>query len=248
MIVWVFAGGGESEISGLFPYLRNTFPNCQFELCMPIKIKPGPKPRRGKTSPQGYTGKSLLGEIEKRLREKLNFKDSCELIAIFDDLDYPSTIGNTLDFAEQKHQEFENFLKQIWQNYPELKPIRHVIGFAKPELESWVIADWDRTFGKDSDFREKSKAMQHWLSTKRKVSFSSPEDFGLDPAFPESYHQKLSNAIIESSEQQEGTRYSKQIHTARFIKHLDSAIAQQKCPEFRKFFTSLSQLTGSTEP
>lgn len=161
MIVWVFAGGGESEISGLFPYLRNTFPNCQFELCTPIKSKPGAKPRLGKASPQGYTGKSLLGEIKKRLRGKLNFKDSCELIAIFDDLDYPSTTNNILDFAEQKHQEFENFLKQIRQDYPELQTIKHVIGFAKPELESWVIADWDRTVGKDPDFREKSKAMQH---------------------------------------------------------------------------------------
>jgi Domain of unknown function (DUF4276) len=118
-----------------------------------------------------------------------------------------------------------------------------VIGFAKPELESWVIADWDRTVGRDPDFRGKCKAMQHWLSTERKVKFDSPEDFGLDPAFTESYRQKLSNAIIESSEQQEGARYSKQIHTARFIKQLDSAIAQQKCPEFRKFFTSLTRLT-----
>jgi flagellar biosynthesis chaperone FliJ len=38
-------------------------------------------------------------------------------------------------------------------------------------------------------------------------------------------------------------RYSKQLHTARFIKQLDSAIAQQKCPEFRKFFACLTRLT-----
>jgi hypothetical protein len=65
----------------------------------------------------------------------------------------------------------------------------------------------------------------------------------LDPAFPQSYHQKLSNAIIQASEQKEGTRYSKQLHTARFIKQLDSEVAKQKCPEFRKFFSSLTRLT-----
>ena len=85
--------------------------------------------------------------------------------------------------------------------------------------------------------------MQHWLVSDRQLSFNNPENFGLDPAFPQSYHQKLSNAIIQASEQKEGTRYSKQLHTASFIKQLDSAIAQQKCPEFHRFFISLRHLT-----
>jgi len=240
VIVWVFAGGGESEISGLLPYLRREFPNCKFELCTPIRNKPGAKPRH-EASPQGYTGKSLLEKIKERLLEKFNFKDSCDLIIIFDDLDYPLAEADDLDFANQKHQIFEHFISQLWRNYPELKPINHVIGFAKPELESWVIADWDRTVAKDPEFREKCKAMKYWLSNEHQVKFDSPEEFGLNPIFPQSYHKKLSDAIIEASEQQVGSRYSKQLHTARFIKQLDSAIAQQKCPEFRKFFISLSK-------
>ena len=243
MIVWVFAGGGESEISGLLPYLRREFPNCKFELCTPIRNKPGAKPRH-EASPQGYTGKSLLEKFKKRLLEKFKFKDSCDLIVIFDDLDYPANQTNDLDFANQKHQIFEVFINQLWKNNPKLKPINHVIGFAKPELESWVIADWDQTVAKDPEFRDQSNAMRHWLSTERKVKFDSPEGFGLDPTFPQTYHKKLSNAVIEASEQQVGLRYSKQLHTARFIKQLDSAIAQQKCPEFRKFFISLSKFSN----
>jgi hypothetical protein len=251
VIVWVFAGGGQSEIEGLFPYLKSTFQNCQFELCTPFINKVGAKPKRLRADelpkPQGYTDKSLLDQIKERLIKKLNFKDTCDLIVIFDDLDYPSTETNGLDFAEQKHQKFEDFLTQIWQNHPELKPVKHVIGFAKPELESWVIADWEQTLARDPDFRDKCKAMQHWLVSDRQLSFSNPENFGLDPAFPHSYHQKLSNAIIDASEQKEGMRYSKQLHTARFIKQLDSAIAQQKCPEFRKFFSSLTRLTQNAK-
>jgi hypothetical protein len=247
VIVWVFAGGGESEISGLFPYLKNTFPSCKFELCTPIKNKPGPKPRKFAANelpnPQGYTGKSLLEQIKTKLIQKLNFKDTCDLIVIFDDLDYPSIANNQLDFAEQKRQDIENFLQQIWKNNPNIPPVNHIIGFAKPELESWVIADWDQTLAKDPDFRDRCKAMQHWLVTDLQLSFSNPENFGLDPAFPQSYHQKLSNAIIQASEQKEGMRYSKQLHTARFIKQLDSEVAKQKCPEFRKFFSSLTRLT-----
>lgn len=81
----------------------------------------------------------------------------------------------------------------------------------------------------------------------RQLSFINPENFGLDPTFPQSYHQKLSNAIIQASEQKEGMRYSKQLHTARFIKQLDSEVAKQKCPEFRKFFSSLTRLTQTAK-
>ena len=242
MIAWVFAGGGESEISGLKPFLDKSFPKCEFKLCTPIRNKPAPKFRREAPS-QGYTGRSLLDQIKAQLYIKLDLKDPCDLIVIFDDLDYPLTEAQELNFADQKRQTFEDFLKQIWKKYPERPPIDHIIGFAKPELESWVIADWEQTVAKSPEFRERSKSMQHWLATKRKVSFSSPEDFGLDSSFEKSYHKKLSDVIIEASEKQEGIRYSKQIHTARFIRNLDSAIAKQKCPEFRKFFITLSRLT-----
>jgi hypothetical protein len=246
MIVWVFAGGGESEILGLKPFLDRSFPKCEFKLCTPIRKKPAPKFRR-EAPPQGYTGRSLLDQIKAQLSIKLDLKDTCDLIVIFDDLDYPLAEIQELSFVDQKRQIFEDFLKQIWEKYPERTPIKHIIGFAKPELESWVIADWEKTVGKAPEFRERSKSMQHWLVTECKLSFSNPEDFGLDPAFPQSHHQKLSNAIIQASEQKEGMRYSKQLHTARFIKQLDSVIAQQKCPEFRKFFTSLSRLTSPSK-
>ena len=44
------------------------------------------------------------------------------------------------------------------------------------------------------------------FTTPYQVSFSAPENFGLDPAFPQSYHQKLSNAVIQAAEQKEGTK------------------------------------------
>lgn len=44
MVVWLFAGGGESEIDGLVPFLRKHFPHCHFERITPARIKRGPKP------------------------------------------------------------------------------------------------------------------------------------------------------------------------------------------------------------
>ena len=249
MIVWVFAGGGESEISGLLPFLRREFPNCDFQRITPVSNKDGRKPKKF-PSPQGLTGKSLLKEVEDRLTHKFKLNDPlCQLILIFDDLDYPPLDSKAPnEFSQQKHQEFENVLNKIWKKHPQIVPINHVIGFAKPELESWVVADWYQTVAKDLDFREKAEAMRRWLANERKLLFSSPEDFGLDPEVEENYHKKLSDTIIESAKEQEAEkRYSKRIHTARFIKQLDSAIAQQKCPEFRKFFTTLSRLTQESK-
>ncbi|MCX5934604.1 MAG: DUF4276 family protein [Pseudanabaena sp. LacPavin_0818_WC45_MAG_42_6] len=257
IIVWVFAGGGQSEIEGLLPFLRKEFPlpNYDFKRVTPVSNKDGRKPNKQndklkkERSPQGLTGKSLLKELQERLNHKFKLNDPmCDLILIFDDLDYPPEgINAPNEFCQLKSQEFVALLNQVWKNNPNITPVNHVIGFAKPELESWVIADWDQTLARDPKFRDKCKAMQHWLVTDRQLSFSNPEDFGLDPAFPQSYHQKLSNAIIQASEQKEGMRYSKQLHTARFIRQLDSAIAQQKCPEFRKFFTNLSRLTSPSK-
>ena len=256
MIIWVFAGGGQSEIEGLLPFLRRNFSNCDFQRITPVSNKEGIKPNKinaklkTKRASQGLTGKSLLKEIEERLTHKFKLKDPlCDLILIFDDLDYPPLYSNDPnEFSQQKHQEFENVLNKVWGKHPQIVPINHVIGFAKPELESWIVAEWYQTVAKDTDFREKAEAMRRWLANERKLLFSSPEDFGLDPEVEENYHKKLSDTIIESAKEQEvEKRYSKRIHTARFIKQLDSAIAQQKCPEFRKFFTTLSRLTQESK-
>ncbi len=274
MLVWVFAGGGQSEIEGLLPYLRSEFPNCDFKRVTPVNNKDGRKPNKQQEkfkkerSPQGLSGKSLLKEIENKLNDKFRFNDPiCDLILIFDDLDYPpKNSDNSENYSQQRHQKFVALLQQVQKKYPKIPVINYVVGFAKPELESWVIANWFQTVDKDPDFRKKSKQIHRLLSkgynvlsdspedfgldrelesnckklsNQYKISFDSPEDFGLNPELA-SYRKKLSDLIIEVASMY-GIRYSKQIHTARFIKQLDSAIAQQKCPEFRKFFVSLSQ-------
>ncbi len=41
MVVWVFAGGGESEVNGLIPhFLEKQFPDCQFDRKTPILNRP----------------------------------------------------------------------------------------------------------------------------------------------------------------------------------------------------------------
>ena len=51
VVVWVFAGGGESEVRGLIPFLEQNFSNCKFERKTPARQKPGPKPGKGNAIP-----------------------------------------------------------------------------------------------------------------------------------------------------------------------------------------------------
>ena len=86
MVVWVFSGGGESEVRGFLPFLEKTFPGCRFERKTPIRGKLGPKPN--KASSYGKTGKSLIDQIKQELPLALKAEpNKCDLILVFDDLD-----------------------------------------------------------------------------------------------------------------------------------------------------------------
>ena len=119
--------------------------------------------------------------------------------------------------------------------------IKKQVGFAAPEIESWLIADWDNTFGNDIDFRSRHKNMQWWLS-RNGVSFNGPESFSrFDPA-KDTCEEKLSELIIEAS-QRDGSkiRFSKGIHTPRLLMNINPDTVCGKCPHFRVFFLNLKQ-------
>jgi hypothetical protein len=163
MVVWVFAGGGVSEMKALIPFLNNHFSGCTFERKTPYKRKPGPKPGKPKTWPSlGRTGKSLAEQIKSELGIALRSGFS-NLVLVMDDL----------DCNDAKSQE-KLFLDAI-DSIPGTADIVKYVAFAAPEIESWLVADWDNTFAKDIDFRSRYANMRWWLSTQRVffVSYSN---------------------------------------------------------------------------
>ena len=115
------------------------------------------------------------------------------------------------------------------------------VGFAAPEIESWLIADWGNTFANDIDFRRRHEDMRWWLSNKD-IPFDNPESFShLDPA-KDTCEEKLSELIIEASQRDEGTvRFSKGIHTPRMLMNFDPSTVNGKCPHFRIFYSQLTR-------
>jgi len=221
VVVWVFAGGGE---------LEKNFPSYKFERKTPVLQKPRPKP--GKASGYGKTGKSLIAQISKELPIILkNEPNKCDLILVFDDLDCRDPI------AERK-----KFLAVI-SKIPECADIEKFVGFAAPELESWIIADWDNTIAKHPDFRSRHERMRWWLSTQRNIPFDNPESFSEYDPTRDCCQEKLSESLIESSILQEFdssySRFSKGLHTPLLLKEIRCDEVQRKCPLFREMYNYL---------
>jgi len=228
VVIWLFAGGGESEIRGLAPFLTKHFA-CRFERQTPVRQKPGPKPPQNGT-PRGYghTGKSLAAQIKTQLPIALNQDSSCDLILVIDDLD-----------CHDSQQREDDFLKAI-DSIPAATDIERFVGFAAPELEAWLIADWDHTLARDVDFRQNHTGMRHWLSQEKKVPFAAPETFSVYDQNKDACHEKLSEAIIEASLEKTHNRYSKALHTPRLLQNLDPEVVSKKCPLFKEMYVYLS--------
>ncbi|MFM6000488.1 MAG: hypothetical protein ACKPCI_26920 [Dolichospermum sp.] len=232
VVVWVFAGGGEAEVRGLIPFLEKNFPSCQFERKTPARLKPGPKP--GKVTGYGKTGKSLIEQITQELPIALQCDPKkCDLILVFDDLD-----------CRDVNSQREKFISAI-SKITECNDIPQYIAFATPEIESWMIGDWDNTIAKHPDFRSRHEKMRWWLSTQKNISFDDPESFSKYDQDRDCCQDKLSQLIVDSSISLElnfdmqSVRFSKGLHTPLLLLKIVPENLQKKCPLFRELYNYL---------
>ena len=258
MVIWVFSGGGETETRGLIGFLESTFPHYAFERKLPFNSKkPRPKPNKtvivnkqkqdknkDKKSTFGVTGESLANAIEIHLDTALNKAKSennrrpkfPDLILVIDDLDCCS--------LKTKNQKLDESIEKVLEK-KNIKNIQRYIAFAAPEIESWIIADWDHTLAKAEKFKAKHQRMRHWLSTQKKVPFDQPESFGEYDHNKKSCKEKLSNLLIEASSQEiedQGKEYKKSEDSPELLLRIEKEILVQKCPMFRDFYYFMQRL------
>ena len=238
MVVWVYSGGGYAEVEGLFKFLDKSFPRCIFKRKTPARRKPGPKPNKAVS--YGKTGKSLIDQIKQELPGALKAEpNKCDLILVFDDLD-------CRDSETQKLK----ILSEI-SKIPECADLEKFVGFAAPEIEAWIIADWNNSIAKNSDFRGRHERMRWWLSTQRKVSFDTPESFSEYDAEKDCCREKLSQAlydstIVEHESNLDKARFSKKLHTPLLLMAIDPNEVQKKCPLFRELYNYLNNFCRSS--
>ena len=227
-------------MKGMNIFLENNFPGHRFQRCTPIKQKPGPKPGKvQKAKALGKTGKDLADQIRYFLPLKLQ-QDRCDLMLVLDDLDCRDEIEAT-----------EIFSKAV-KSIPEARGIEYFIAFAAPEIESWLIADWNNTFAKDHRFRSFHAALQHRLSTVFHVSFDQPESFSKFNPDIKSCKEKLSEVIIDAVQAEAEEReialphFSKKEHSPELLMMAKAQVIQKKCPIFAKIYHCLSDIERST--
>ena len=223
---------------GLIPFLARHYIDHRFIRKTPVKLKPGPRPpdrseqnqRRRVRPGHGRTGKSLAEQIGKMLFESLKGKEGCDLILVIDDLDCHCP------------DERRNLFIETIERVEGAAGIPNFVGFASPEIEAWIIADWDSTIAKNPDFRGCNQKMRHWLSTHKSVRFDSPETFSHFDPHKKSCRDKVSDAIVDSSKQCSARApYSKATHTARFLRQISPEVVSDKCPHFKELHIRLSQ-------
>ncbi|MEB3190161.1 MAG: DUF4276 family protein [Snowella sp.] len=233
MVIWVFAGGGETEAGGLIKFLQKIFPHYVFRRYTPFdSTKKGAKPNKKSTF--GISNTSLIQSIQKYLPLAcLKEKHKPDLILVIDDLD----CGN----LNHQHQQFLDCIANI----PKVENIDRYIAFAAPEIEAWIIADWDHTLAKAEKFKARHERMRHWLSTEKKVPFDQPESFGEYDPDKKACKEKLSNLLIEASSQKiedQGKQYKKSEDSPDLLLLIEKTILCQKCPIFRDFYYYLENL------
>lgn len=253
VVVWVFSGGGESEVRGLIPFLEKTFPGCIFIRKTPARLKPGPK--ANKPGSYGKTGKSLIEQIKQELPIALKAEpNKCDLILVFDDLD-------CRDYETQKSKILTELSK-----IPKCADIEKFVGFAAPEIEAWIIADWNNSIAKHPDFRGRHQWMRWWLSQEKNVPFDNPESFSEYDRKKDCCQDKLSDTLIESTtvkntvEDEDSSngdrrppfsnvdrpRFSKGDHTPSLLRKIDPNEVQKKCPLFRELYNKLNKFCRSS--
>ncbi len=234
MVVWVFAGGGHTELKGLNIFLEQNFSEHSFKRCTPMKQKRGPKPgKEQKAKALGKTGKDLASQISHFLPIALQ-NDICDLVLVIDDLDCRDEIDSTDIFNE------------AIDAIHEAKDINRFIAFAAPEIESWLIADWQDTFAVDHRFRSFHEGLRHRLSTAYNVLFDNPEFFSELNPDTNACRGKLSEIIIEAVQAESEERrialphFSKKEHSPELLMIAKAQVIQQKCPIFAKVYHCLT--------
>ena len=66
--------------------------------------------------------------------------NKCDLILVFDDLDCRDS-----EKQKENKEEIEKIWSEISEKIPECADIEKLVGFAAPEIEAWIIADWNNS-------------------------------------------------------------------------------------------------------
>jgi hypothetical protein len=236
VVVWVYAGGGYAEANSIVPLLQQHFTKASFQRRTPAFRKPGPRPDVTASTDRvarryaGNTGKDLFNEIKDDLTRFWQLNGPADLILVLDDSDCDPNPDGLLRTFEQTVR--EGLTKARWteENHPLIVP-----ALAIPELETWLLGDWEQTFAKE--FPKCQRSLQQALSAKG-LRTADPESFNCRSEGGE-YIKLSEDVLLPALAQECQIRFSKATDTPRLLLRIRPEEVKKRCPYFRKWWVLL---------
>jgi len=140
-----FSTAGWTETGGLGSFLTKLRADVEWHRCFPAVNKPAPKLGRVVAAPiptqAGTTGEPLISAMVDRLRSFWS-GDRCpfDFLLVVDDAD--CRFEDLPAFAVWKEQVQQRVRDALGRDVPVFTLL------ASPEIEAWMVSDWDESFGR----------------------------------------------------------------------------------------------------
>lgn len=239
--VGLFHTGGFTEIGALQGFLERACPGARFERRFPARRGPRPTgtPQAPRLEHEGVTGRDLVS----RMCDDLRLYDTAAEYAAYvlvDDADCRFCEGGPVELARRKGDWNARVAAALG------RPAPLFVMLACQEIEAWLLADWESTFG--AEYPRTSVALRRALTGAiGRGALEHPESTGC-PQKPDGRGctVKISAEIERMSAQVEPVdgrpfTYSKAVHGQPMLRRADPEVVAQRCGQFRRDLAALRE-------
>lgn len=230
--VGYYCSAGYTETGGMQTFLERINPNISFIRQFPIANKKDLKKGRMSSTPirsqSGITGNGLTDEMKSRLSKYGS--QEFDYILLIDDADCrlkKDGAPSFIQWCSTLQKEISEILK---------KPIIFEVLLASPEIEAWLLSDWDNTFA--VEYRDISAHIQYNISKSDIIEFLNSdniEEYGgeyLNGSCSIKISKKIQEIVSRESSGNKSYFYSKRLHGVSMLNRLDPKRVEEKCRQY----------------
>lgn len=240
-------------------FLKKIAPEVEWTRCFPAVSKPAPKIGRIHAVPQdrhaGATGRRLVDEMLKQLRDHwrgpaCNF----DFVLLIDDADCRFAASADPSAA---HGEWEGVLTKLVRDAAGKQDLGFYSLLAWPEIEGWLITDWDNGFA--TQYRQVAPSLRQHVAgcILHPLAWPQIESFGgalKDGSCEHKLSARIQDAFVDKAgcecrppfldrvaQHADGAplTYSKRIDGAAMLKRIEPERVAQHCSRFRAVYSRL---------
>ena len=226
MIVYVYATDSHTEIA-IKDFLRKIRTDIQWIIKSPSLPKRSKHDYENKEAFPILTGRTGA-DLEKFMMDELELHPSilteCAAVLLEDDVDFRDKDTNQKTFLQQQETRLNNELKKL--NTKSTTAL--ICMYAAPEIETWLIEDWENSFGNPKRFNPT-------VATQLKTSINQIRTSCNNTMESYSHHHqgKLSDWIItktkDLAQSDKDSIYSKRKHGSIFLSNIDPEKVANNC-------------------